>query len=338
MKFLFIGIATIVTGGLLNGIFIFPIRFIKQWEWENMWLAFGFFGLFLLPTTIAFFAVPHLLAVYSAVPALKLALTCSMGISWGIGSLLFGLGVSALGMSLGYAIIMGTSALFGTLVPALLLSRATLLSWNNLKLAGSLALVCIALSLCAIAGLKRDRAASSAQYQTLTKTTFRKGLILSILSGILSACFNIGFATTTAISASAQHYGASRTSSTLSIWALIMSSGFIPSFFYCLYCLRRNHSLRLYTCAPQNWCHAFLMGALWIASVIIYGVGASLVGGSGAAIGWPILTSITIFTATLIGVANGEWNGARHIARRYLYPSLALLIAAVTVASMAGAH
>lgn len=338
MTGLFAGTVAIAAGGFLNGIFILPMRLVKQWKWENMWLAFGFFGLVLLPATMAVFAVPHLFAVYSAVPTLTFALTCLMGISWGVGSLLFGLGISALGMSLGYAIIMGTSAIFGSLIPALLLDRSTLISWNGLELCISLALMCSALLLCAIAGTKRDRSSSSTQYQTLTKTSFKKGLVIAILSGVLSACFNIGFATTTEISAAAEYYGANRYTSALSVWALIMGSGFIPSFVYCIYYLRRNSSLRLYACAQRNWWHTFLMGVLWMASVVIYGIGASLVGGSGATIGWPILTSMTVFTATWIGVASGEWKEARRIARLYLYPSLALLVAAVVVASMAGAH
>lgn len=338
MTILIAGIAAIVAGGLFNGIFILPMRLVKEWEWENMWLAFGLFGLVLLPTGLAFLAVPHLVEVYSTVPTLKLVVTCGMGISWGVGSLLFGLGVSALGMSLGYAIIMGTSAIFGTLVPALLLGRSSVLSWNSLVLATSLVLICVALSFCAIAGIKRDRTTSSTQYQTLTKTTFRKGLVIAILSGVLSACFNIGFAATTVILATAEYFGASKYASALSVWALIMGSGFIPSLFYCLYRLIRNRSWSLYTRAPRNWWHTFLMGALWIAGVVIYGIGASLVGSRGATIGWPILTSMTVFSATWVGVASGEWNGAQRIARRYLYPSLALFVAAVVVASMAGGH
>src|SRR5579863_4892616 len=98
------GIAAMLAGGALNGGFTFPMKRVKHWRWGNMWLVFGFFGLLFLPSAIALLAVPHLFSLYAAVPDRTLRWALSLGLSWGVGSLLFGLGISALGLSLGYAV------------------------------------------------------------------------------------------------------------------------------------------------------------------------------------------------------------------------------------------
>jgi L-rhamnose-H+ transport protein len=316
------------------------MKLVRLWRWENMWLAFGFFGLFLLPLSFALIALPQLFSVYAAVPTFHLIVAAGLGISWGLGSLLFGMGISALGMSLGYSIIMGTSAICGTVVPALLLDSSTFFTRRGLVLLSSLLLIAVALVLCTLAGRNRDRsvAKSAANYQILATTTFRRGLAIAILAGVLSACFNIGFAMTAVISRTAERFGASKLASSFSVLAFIMAAGFIPSFLYCLYCFRKNRSTSLFRVAPANWWHTFLMGFLWITGVALYGAGASYIGKAGAAVGWPILTSMTILTANCIGIVSGEWKRAGHAAMLHLYPGLTLLIAAVILASMAGAH
>jgi L-rhamnose-H+ transport protein len=334
------GIAFIVLGGVLNGSFMLPMKFVRHWRWENTWLAFGLFGLVIVPLSLAHILLPQIFSVYAAVPIANLIIAAGLGISWGVGSLLFGMGISALGMSLGYSIIMGTSAICGTVIPALLLDTSTFFTRRGLVLVSTLLLIALALVLCTLAGRSRDRHAgeSAANYQILATTTFRKGLAIAILSGVLSACFNIGFAMTAVISSTAERFGASELASSFSVLAFIMAAGFIPSFLYCLYCFRKNRSASLFKVAHNNWFYMFLMGVLWIAGVALYGAGASRIGRAGATVGWPILTSMTIFTANWIGIGSGEWKRAGNTAMLRLYPGLTLLIVAVILASMAGAR
>jgi L-rhamnose-H+ transport protein len=331
------GILTTVAGGILNGTFILPMKAVKKWRWENMWLGFGLFGLLLLPLLTAAATVPHLLSVYSAVSGLTLLSAAGLGVCWGVGSLLFGLGISALGLSLGYAIIMGTTAIFGTLIPAIALDPYIFNTNRGWQLLASLALILAGLVFCALAGMKRDKLGSS--HQMLTGTGFGKGLTISLLAGILSACFNIGFALTADISRTAEQLGASKSMSAFAVWVLIMGAGFLPSLVYCLYLARRNRSFSLYRFAHRNWLIVFLMGLLWVLSVALYGIGATNIGPQGASIGWPILMSSTILTANGVGIWSGEWRGiGTAVVTRYLYVGLALLLAAVILAGLGGVH
>jgi L-rhamnose-H+ transport protein len=337
MDLLTLGVAAIILGGVLNGGFTFPMKAVKRWQWENMWLGFGFFGLLLLPTLIAVLAIPQLGSVYASAAPGTLAAAAALGVCWGIGSLLFGLSVSALGMSLGYSIIMATTTICGTLAPAIFLHASMFGSIRGAVLLASLALILGALVLCAIAGRRREAMKDAgAAYRTLTRTGFGKGLLIALLAGVLSACFNIGFAVTTSISAAAERFGAPKTMSTFSVWALIMGAGFVPSLVYCVYLIWRNGSLSRFRTDGRNFLHVLVMGGLWILGVALYGAGATYLGDRGATVGWPILMSVTILTANAIGLISGEWKGVGTDVRRCLYAGLALLLAAVVLAGVAG--
>ena len=52
-----------------------------------------------------------------------LAVLALFGMGWGLGAVLFGLGMDRLGMALGYPIIMGLIAGLGALIPLLVFSR-----------------------------------------------------------------------------------------------------------------------------------------------------------------------------------------------------------------------
>jgi L-rhamnose-H+ transport protein len=339
MSDLSLGVFAILTSGILNGAFTFPMKLVKKWRWENIWLLFGLFGLVLFPLGFALALVPHLGGAYRDAPPGAVASAALLGLAWGVGSLLFGLAVSALGMSLGYSIIMGTTTVFGALVPAIVLHAGMLATARGGRLLGGLAAVVFGLILCAIAGRRREAAqnlSGGSGHQILTRTGFRRGLLMSVLSGVLSACFNIGFAFTAGISQAAERKGASGPDATFAIWAVIMGAGFIPSLLYCMLGFRRNASFGLFRLAPVNWLWAVVMGALWIFGVKLYGDGAVRIGALGATIGWPVLMSSTIITANAIGYASGEWNNTSTRIRLYLFAGLAALVAAVILAGSAG--
>lgn len=340
METLLFGAAAIACGGLLNGTFAYPMKLVRCWKWENIWLLFGLFGLVLFPAAVAFWSIEGLWGVYESLPAAKIAATLGLGTAWGCGSLLFGLGISALGFSLGYAIVMGTTAVLGTIVPALVLNPSMLLTARGAALLGSIGLILAGLAQCTIAGWLRDANASGdtakANYRILNRMHFRKGLALCLASGLLSACFNIGFALAGDIIAAAQRAGASPVYAGFSAWALIMPAGVVPSVIYCGYLLSKNKSVGNYLVEQRNWLFALLMAGLWVFAIGLYGAGTHYLGPRGTTVGWPVMTSSAILGANVLGIAAGEWRSVPAIIRRYLYAGLGCLIGAVILAGTAG--
>jgi L-rhamnose-H+ transport protein len=334
-----LGVIAVTAGGILNGSFTFPMKLVTKWQWENIWLLFGVFGLVLMPVGYALASVPHLLQVYRLVPPGTLAIAVVLGAAWGTGSLFFGLAVSALGISLGYAITMGATAVFGTLIPAAILQPGLLATSRGIRLLASLVAILLGLVLCAIAGRRRetlDMQSGGPQYRILTRTAFRRGLLISLLAGVFSACFNIGFALMDQISESAIRLGSDPGNAAFSIWALIMAAGFLPNLGYCLWLFRQNGSASFFRETPRNWIYAVAMGLLWIAGVKFYGSGVIKIGAAGALIGWPILMALTIITANFLGFLTGEWKKTTWLTQVYVYAGLSVLIGAVILAGSAG--
>ena len=59
-----LGLLIVSAGGLFSGAFAYPMARIKEWEWENIWLAYAFFGFFLIPTAVVAATFPGFLNVY----------------------------------------------------------------------------------------------------------------------------------------------------------------------------------------------------------------------------------------------------------------------------------
>src|ERR1700737_2365847 len=111
------GIAVVTLAGLLNGSFAAPMKRMSAWRWENSWLLFAFSGLIVFPWIINFATVPNVASVYAGASPTTLAKVFAFGLLWGVGATLFGLGISRVGMALGFALVLGITASFGSLLP-----------------------------------------------------------------------------------------------------------------------------------------------------------------------------------------------------------------------------
>ncbi len=98
-----LGISMGVVAGLVNGIFLLPTRYARKWAWENLWLIFALLSTLLFPWVAARVAVPHLIAIFRAIPLRSLAPGLIAGTVWGIAQVLYGLGV---GIAIGSTLIM----------------------------------------------------------------------------------------------------------------------------------------------------------------------------------------------------------------------------------------
>ena len=94
-----------------------PMKFVRRWAWENVWLVFSIVSLVILPWILAFSLVPNVLDVYASQRPEQFIVPFGFGFGWGIAQVLFGLSVARLGLALGYAVIIGLGASLGTLVP-----------------------------------------------------------------------------------------------------------------------------------------------------------------------------------------------------------------------------
>jgi L-rhamnose-H+ transport protein len=255
------------------------------------------------------------------------------GAGWGVGAVLFGLGMDRLGMALGYPIIMGLIASLGALIPLLIFFPKMLLTSKGLVLLAGTALVITGIVLCSIGGARRAPAESKSK--GASSSAFSGGLVIAILAGILSCLPNVGVALSGNVTAAAESLGVSPASSGNTVWALLFTLGCAVNVAYCLYLMVRKKTLGQYWNPEtmRNLGLSALMALMWIGSFYLYGAGASRLGRWGVVVGWPLFISLSIVMGNVWGLWRGEWRGAPVSARRLLnLGSVVLIVAVVTVA------
>lgn len=329
---LFTGFLLVLVAALLQGTFILPMTFVKGWSWEHTWATFSLLGMLVFNWVITLVLVPDIIRVYSDSPAHDLTVLALFGAGWGIGAILFGLGMDRLGMALGYPVIMGLIAALGALIPLLVFFPKTLATTKGLMLLSGTALVIFGIALCSMAGTRRGSNANSGA----EGSSFRTGLVICILAGILSCLPNIGVAFGGNVTRAATALGIPEASSGNVVWALLFTSGFVVNFAYCAYLMISRGTASAYWSAetPRNLGLSAAMAVMWIASFYLYGAGAAKLGQWGLIVGWPLFISLSIVMGNIWGLWRGEWQGSPVAARRLLNQGLLVLIVAVITVAL----
>jgi len=306
-----------------------PMKYTSKWSWENTWLSYSIIGYLILPWLIALWTVPHLKAVVTGASSATLLATLLFGFGWGLGCLTFGLGVDYLGLWLGFAIILGLPAAIGSLIPFSVLAPGELASAHGELVLAGVVIVLAGIGLCSWAGKLKDRELQSGQgvYDQVPTKSYGLGLLFCILSGVFSACANLGFAFGSEITSLAVKCGTPAQYAVIPLWAIMMLPLFLLNAPFCLYLLTRKRSFHKFALAGTSTYYvlAASMALLWLVGMLLYGFGANQLGPTGASIGWAILMSSVVIMANLWGLTTREWRGAGRKAKRTMAVGLLYL-------------
>jgi L-rhamnose-H+ transport protein len=335
-----LGLVWILIAGVTQGAFPLPMKFIRMWKWEHLWLVYSIIAFFILPWLVAWATVPHLTAVFAGAPSRILWLTALFGAGWGAGSVFFGLGVDALGMALGFSMITGIYMALGALIPMIVLTPDLIWTRNGVLILAGNAVTIVGVVVQAVAGDIRDKQANKVETHSLNrKVSFAAGLTICILSGVFSGMLNFSYAFGKPIAEEAERFGATKDSSLNALWLIALPAGGLLNVGYCVYLMlkRRNWVFLYRKTAPMDWVHAWVMSILFTGSVIIYGWGASKLGRLGPSLGWSLWNAILIITTLVCGFLTREWAGSNRRALRMLLAGVALLIVATFLLGWGGA-
>jgi L-rhamnose-H+ transport protein len=331
------GVGLTLLGGFLQGSFALPMKRMSSWRWENTWLVYSVAGMIILPWAMALATVPHFADVLHGARGTTIARIALFGFGWGVGATLFGLGISRVGMALTFAIVLGITASLGSLVPLMVLQPDQLFTRQGYSLLAGLAIVILGITLCAVAGHRREQELSTPAVQ-LGGSGFWLGLVICVFSGILSAMLNFSFVFGKDLQQMTLAMGAKPAMASNLVWALALSAGFLANGGYCVYLLQRNGSWGVLI--QQNipglyWLGALGMGIMWFFGIAAYGMGAAALGPLGAVVGWPLFMAMNIIGANVWGAATGEWRGVSRLTYSYSWAGIAVLLGAIYLISRA---
>ncbi len=322
-----LGVLFAVLSGIANGLFSAPMKIIRRWKWENIWLVFILVACVAMPFAIVLPAADAG-AVFRAAPAQAVHAALWFGFLWGFGAILFGLTVDRLGVSLANTLVIGLSSGLGSLVP-LILGGTLRLEPRVLVLLAGVAIFIVGVATCGSAGRLRDGAASAAPVSWT-------GYLFAIGAGVMSAIFNIGYSLALPIAETGKHLGYSQFTATNVIWLAMLGAGSVPNIAYCGLLIVRHRSAALFVAAEpgKGWSLGIIMGLLWGASIFFYGAATPLLGDIGPSIGWPLSLAVGLLVANLMGVWLGEWRTAPHQARSRMRAGIGMLLAAIVLCAL----
>ena len=330
-----IGLMIIAVGAFCQSSSYVPINKIRKWSWESYWLIQGIFAWLIFPFLGALLAVPQgygLFELYASAPKEAL-LTMVFGLLWGVGGLTFGLSMRYLGVALGQSIALGTCAGLGTIMGPVLLNvffpEMNALSALTASVILGVVVTLLGIAIIGIAGGMKSALLSEEEKKEAVKDfNFSKGIIIALLAGFMSGCFNVGLEFGKEL-----HFGALTDPMfrTLPATLLITVGGFLTNAVYCLYQNSRNKTFADYKDAKlwkSNILFCALAGLLWYSQFFGLSLGRSFFEAGSAldTLAFCILMALNVTFSNVWGIILKEWKGCSKKTITVLITGIAVLI------------
>lgn len=338
------GIVLIALGSIGAASFYVPFKKVKTWAWESYWITQGVAAWLIAPWLIAYFAVPdgNLFQLLSEAPLKAKLWSTFFGALWGIGGLTFGLSIRYLGVALGQSIALGFCAAFGTLIPPIVAGGELFTTTAGiLTIAG--VMICIAgIAVIGFAGsLKNKDLSEEERREAIKEFALKKGLLIAVFAGVMSACFSFGLDAGKPIGdlATGDKFKADVLFHDNPILLFILFGGFVTNLAYCLYLNIKNNSIRDYYSGGggvilNNVFFTFLAGFLWFMQFQFFGMGKSKLPDSMIPFAWSILMAFNIAFSNIWGILLKEWKGTKSKTLIILWIGIAVLILSTFIVSI----
>ena len=314
-----IGLLIIAVGAFCQSSCYVPINKIKEWSWESYWIVQGVFAWLVLPFLGALLAVPEgqsLFGLFAEAPSFNVWMTILFGVLWGVGGLTFGLSMRYLGVALGQSIALGTCAGLGTIMGPVLLNIffPELDALSSLTFAVILGVVVtlLGIAIIGIAGSMKAASLSEEEKKAAVKDfNFPKGLLIALLAGFMSGCFNVGLEFGKDINFGEMTDPMFRT---LPATLLVTFGGFITNAIYCFYQNQVNKTWGDYKKGGvwlNNLLFCALAGALWYSQFFGLSLGKGFLTASPTltTLSFCILMALNVTFSNVWGIILKEWKG-----------------------------
>ena len=242
-------------GGLASASFYVPFRQVRGWSWETYWLAGGVMSWIVMPWLLAGLLTHDLLTVLQTASASTLIWTYFFGLLWGLGGLTFGLTMRYLGLSLGMAVALGYTAVFGTLVPPIFHGqfRQLLDQRSGIIILVGVGICVLGIVFAGAAGISKENELSHEQkLASIREFNLKLGLGVATFCGVMSSCFAFGLDAGNPIKALTLQHGTSVMWQGLPVLVVLLAGGFTTNFVWCIVLNARNRSFGEYLRIPEE--------------------------------------------------------------------------------------
>jgi len=345
---IFAGIALHALGGVAAATCYVSQKGASRWAWQTYWIVVCLTAWFLMPFIVSALAVPELGAVLRESPRDVVVKVFLLGAAYGFGGMAFAVSIRYIGFSLTYAIAIGISAVFGTVVPAVI--GGTLLSQfqkpGGLIVLAGFVISMVGVAVCGRAGfMKENELAKAKDDVDAPAFDMKKGLGLVLLAGVLSGIFGVGVAAGADIDVIAEAHQARQGFAGYPKYIFLTGGTLLTNLIWWgIVCVRRKtlgEFIRIEG-GPGKLMFHYLMGiiagVLWFTQFIFYEQGHARMGDFGF-ISWGIHMAMLVFFSFGVGLVFREWHGCARRTIAVLVVGMIVLVSAfglVTYGSWVG--
>lgn len=326
-------------GGGASGSWYMPYNWVKKWRWEIYWITGGIFSWLIMPFLAVQLTIPDWQGILHAADSNVIRNTFIMGLLWGVGGLTYGLAIRYLGMSLGNSVLLGITSVVGSLglpvlrnIPGIAEVIPAGLAFSDLfgSVGGRIVLFGILILLVGIilsgrAGIKKDKDLGHVKEGVNNEFKLSKGLLIAIVSGVLSAFFSFGIDAGKEMAATARSLAVEQNYPFLTdtgggfkylfenniIFFVILWGGLTTNLIWSIALILKNKTGRDFidktTPLLGNYLFCALAGTTWFLQFFFYGMGETKIGNGASS--WTLHMATIILTANLWGFWRKEWKG-----------------------------
>ena len=330
-----LGLLAVALAGLVIGSGAWPMKLMKQFQFEHWWFIGMATGLIVIPWAITLIYCPNAFAAYASVPAKTLITANLWAAGWGVANILCGLCFVRIGLALTGAILTGLGVSIGVTLPmivkgsGLFKDAANLHSPAGLTVLAGVAVMLVGVVFAALAGFGRDRAM---QKQEQRSGSFLSGLMMTVIAGVLSCGMSLSFVYGQGpIVEAMKQQGASDIPATFAVWAVGLLGGSLLNVIYPAYLMTRNKSWRVLGESWRELTLAVIIGLNMALGVVLMGKGMVMLGALGASVGFGIQQASQMLGGQGVGFISGEWKGVGGTPRRLMVGAIGVLILAAII-------
>ena len=348
-------------GGMSSGSWYMPYNWVKKWRWEIYWIIGGLFSWLIMPYVAVLITTPNWQGIISAADPSTIRLTYILGVLWGIGGLTYGLGIRYLGMSLGNSVLLGITSLVGSLglpvlrnvgnlgevLPAGDTFADMLGSTSGRVILFGILVLMVGIFLSGKAGLMKDKDLADVKEGVNSEFKLTKGLVIALISGILSAFFSFGIDAGKEMGEQVRTLAVENNFAFVSdgkylfenniIFLVILWGGLTTNLIWSVILILKNKTGGDFVDkkAPllKNYLFCALAGTTWFLQFFFYGMGETKIGNGASS--WILHMSTIILTANAWGFYRKEWQGVSKKTRTTIFLGIGLILFSIIIMGIA---
>jgi len=326
-------------GGGASGSWYMPYNWVRKWRWEIYWITGGIFSWLIMPFLAVTLTTPDWQGILQATSGGVVRNTFLMGLLWGIGGLTYGLAIRYLGMSLGNSVLLGITSVVGSLglpvlrnIPGIADIIPDGIAFSELfgSTGGQIVILGIVILLVGIilsgrAGIKKDKDLGNIKEGVNVEFKLTKGLLIAVVSGILSAFFSFGIDAGKEMSEVARSLAVEQNYPFITqeggsikylfenniIFFVILWGGLTTNVLWSIALIIKNRTgsdfINKKTPLLRNYLFCALAGTTWFLQFFFYGMGETKIGNGASS--WTLHMATIILTANMWGFYRKEWKG-----------------------------